>query len=229
MTHFWTLLHCVVVSFQIMSEMFQTREWFCWVCLFQSQTAVSLYTERFLYDGSMSLYHCGTRSVEEPDWMLEVSQMFHIFIISGLVWFSCTLCFPFLPVCFHRKRFVWIIWAKLTFTFKIQTLIVKQIICEFRGWIIISYFNGKVASWELVVLVQCSKSDSRVSLHWEVFVRRLNHFVSLWWTFGGGTRLDVGSKFLLKYSILYHQFSWSFVCVNICSRSKFPLGWSKTL
>ncbi|KAG7215537.1 hypothetical protein INR49_014704 [Caranx melampygus] len=33
-----------------------------------------LYTERFLYDGSMTLYHCGTRSVEEPDWMLEVSD-----------------------------------------------------------------------------------------------------------------------------------------------------------
>ncbi|KAG7215535.1 hypothetical protein INR49_014702 [Caranx melampygus] len=33
-----------------------------------------LYTERFLYDGSMTLYHCGSRSVEEPDWSLEVSD-----------------------------------------------------------------------------------------------------------------------------------------------------------
>ncbi|KAL7382551.1 hypothetical protein ABVT39_024328 [Epinephelus coioides] len=42
-----------------------------------------------------------------------------------------------------------------------------------------------------LVSVFVSKSESRVSVQSEVFVRWLNQFVSLWYTFGGGTRLDV--------------------------------------
>ncbi|KAG7500702.1 neurocalcin-delta B [Solea senegalensis] len=45
----------------------------------------------------------------------------------------------------------------------------------------------------LVCVYRVFASQRRVSLQSEVFVRRLTDFVSLWWTFGGGTRLEVGS------------------------------------
>ncbi|KAK2920676.1 hypothetical protein Q8A73_000161 [Channa argus] len=45
-------------------------------------------------------------------------------------------------------------------------------------------------------------SESHVSVQSEVFVRRLSHFVSLWYTFGGGTRLDVGSDVRPSLTVL---------------------------
>ena len=52
-----------------MSFLLQSR-----VCCVQSQRAVSLCSQRFLYDDSTSLYHCGGLLVEEQNWMLEVSS-----------------------------------------------------------------------------------------------------------------------------------------------------------
>ena len=42
-----------------------------------------------------------------------------------------------------------------------------------------------------VTALQCQSESLYLE---EVFVQRLYESVSLWWTFGGGTRLDVGSK-----------------------------------
>ncbi|XP_075305448.1 immunoglobulin lambda-like polypeptide 5 [Odontesthes bonariensis] len=48
--------------------------------------------------------------------------------------------------------------------------------------------KGFPSDWSLFRKME---SESRVSVQSEVFVRRLNEFVSLWYTFGGGTRLTV--------------------------------------
>uniref|UniRef100_A0A3P8PUB1 Ig-like domain-containing protein n=1 Tax=Astatotilapia calliptera TaxID=8154 RepID=A0A3P8PUB1_ASTCA len=79
--------------------------------------------------------------------------------------------------------------------------------------------------WSLFV----SESESCVSLQSEVFVRRLNEFVSLWWTFGGGTRLEFGSdtrpalKVLGPSSEELKQGEATLMCV---ANKGFPSDWS---